>query len=132
MPKETTIYKTLIFALNFSHYSHIYKESFANIVCAINECDSDLRNDVTFPRYTWAKDNSLHPYIETYNLGSFKFSINFFFFPSCDGPIKLANCHPKKKTKKPWERPHLINRTNKLLKFKSIFTLICIYLDTKT
>jgi len=31
--EKTTIYKILIFALDSPHYGHIYKESFANILC---------------------------------------------------------------------------------------------------
>jgi len=33
LPKGATIYETTIFAIDIPHYNHIYKESFANILC---------------------------------------------------------------------------------------------------
>jgi hypothetical protein len=33
LPKGVTIYKTLVFAIDFPHYNHIYKKIFANILC---------------------------------------------------------------------------------------------------
>ncbi len=44
MSKETTTYKTLIFVLDFSHYSHIYnKKKALQIFCATNECDRNCK-----------------------------------------------------------------------------------------
>jgi hypothetical protein len=49
------------------------------------------------------------------NLGVFKVSKFFFFFPPYDEPIKLANYFKKKKRKKlgTWKVPRLINKINK-------------------
>jgi hypothetical protein len=43
MPKGTITYKTLMFALDFSYYNHIYKKKPLQIVCATKECDSDSK-----------------------------------------------------------------------------------------
>ncbi len=44
LPKETAIYKILIYSLHFLCYNHIYtKKKTLQIFCAANECDSDSK-----------------------------------------------------------------------------------------
>jgi hypothetical protein len=44
--KGTTIYKTLLFALDLSHYNHILKKKTLQIFCVTNEFDNDSKKTI--------------------------------------------------------------------------------------
>jgi hypothetical protein len=97
LPKGTTIYKTLIFALDFPHYGHIYnnKKNTLQNFCATNESESDFKEyhpntrflPVSilglylpgFVQFCDVKDFAIFSHIDSKKLFEFSLEKDFFF-----------------------------------------------------